>query len=73
MSAPPSEDVERGPRCLCGHYKIEHYWNSVRPRCRGGYATLTVGEDNLESVEVHCSCDNFYPVVPGFHEVRRLP
>lgn len=68
--ASPSEDVERGPRCICGHYKVEHYWFSMKPRCHGAYATLAADADEGESVEVNCPCDNFCPTPAGYHELR---
>lgn len=67
----PKEEVVNdgwGPRCLCGHYENEHFRRNAH--CHGAYATLVPGEDARESIEVHCPCDRFHAVEPGWHEPR---
>ena len=54
-------------RCLCGHYRSEHAQGG---RCHGAYGTLAADADDDVSVEVHCPCDNYYPVEDGWHQVR---
>lgn len=71
-------DDERGPRCVCGHYRSEHDGEEAKAgtfvyrskgSCTGAYATLAADADDHESVEVLCACDSFMESSIAF-EVR---